>query len=133
MATAPSGWRRLGNVAFLVFFAGYACFAVAVLAFGAAAVVAFHNQGFHDHLHYVWGVDDTLWGWLAERLGEAAHRRHQEPIGDLIIDYGFSLFNLSLAFFLVFLRRQERTACLLAVRSWERRPFSTSKPTRCTR
>lgn len=115
MTTAPVGWRRLGNVAFLVFFAGYAGFAVAVLALGAAAVVAFHNQGFHDRLHFVWGVDDTLWGRLAERLGEAAHPRHQEPFGNLIIDYGFSLFNLSLAFFLVFLRRQELTARLLAV------------------
>ncbi|MBW3556755.1 MAG: GAF domain-containing sensor histidine kinase [Actinobacteria bacterium] len=113
MAPARHASRRLGNLAFLTFFAGYSAFALGVLALGAAAVVAARFPGFDDQLED-WALQESLWGRLAGRVADTAPR-HVEPVGDLVIDYGFGLFNLSLAFFLVFLRRHERTARLLAV------------------
>jgi len=83
-----------------------------VLGLGAAAVAASRGEGFHDQLH-AWALQESLWGRLAERVADAAH--HAEPVPSLIVDYGFSLFNLSLAVFLVYLRRREWTARLLAV------------------
>jgi signal transduction histidine kinase len=83
-----------------------------VLSLGAAAFVASRSPGLHDQLH-VWALDDGLAGRLALRAADTSHR--VESLPSLALDYGFSLFNLALAGFLVFLRRNERTARLLSL------------------
>ncbi|HEX7166476.1 MAG TPA: sensor histidine kinase [Acidimicrobiales bacterium] len=111
-APRPSAWRRAGHLAFLVFFAAYLGFAIVVLALGVAAVVASNNLGFHDWLHEAAFTSGT-WGRLADRVAKSSH--HVETWWQLAIDYGFSLFNIALALVLVWLRRHERTARLLAI------------------
>ncbi|MDQ3107863.1 MAG: histidine kinase [Actinomycetota bacterium] len=99
-------------MAFLVFFVAYFGFALGVLAMGAASFVASRSPGFHDQLH-VWALSEDTLGRLALRAADTSHR--VESIPSLALDYGFSLFNLALAAFLVFLRRNERTARLLSL------------------
>ena len=95
-----------------MFFAGYFAFAIAVLSLGAASFVASRSPAFHDQLH-VWALNEDTFGRLALRAGDTSHR--VESLPSLALDYGFSLFNLALAGFLVFLRRNERTARLLSL------------------
>jgi signal transduction histidine kinase len=109
----PARWgRRLANVAFLTFFTAYFLFALAVLGLGAAAFVASRSPGFHDQLH-IWSLSETTSGRLALRIADTSHR--VESLPSFALDYGFSLFNLAMAGFLVFLRRNERTARLLSL------------------
>jgi signal transduction histidine kinase len=103
---------RIGNGLFLLFFTAYFGFALAVLTLGAVAFIASRSPGLHDQLH-VWALDDGLAGRLALRAADTSH--HVESLPSLALDYGFSLFNLALAAFLVFLRRNERTARLLSL------------------
>jgi signal transduction histidine kinase len=112
-AAARRPWPlRLGNAAFLVGFAGYTGFSLFVLSLGVLAAYAAHAPSFHDQLH-TWALNPGLPGTLAQRMADASH--HAESAGGLALDYAFSVFNLALAFFLVFLRRNERTARLLAI------------------
>ncbi len=112
MLDAGGRFRRAGNVGFVAFFGAYFAFALGVLALGAVAFVGSRSPGLHDRLH-VWALDETTTGRLALRVADASH--HVESLPSLLLDYGFSIFNLGLAAFLVFLRRNERTARLLAL------------------
>ena len=104
--------RRITTVSFLLGFAAYLGFALIVLALGIGAVVAKHNLGWHDDLHE-WGLGETTWARAALRMADASHRVESWPA--LALDYGFTSFNLALALVLVWLRRHERTARLLAI------------------
>ena len=109
----PFPWgRRIANVAFLTFFTGYFLFALCVLGLGAAAFVASRSAGFHDQLH-IWSLDETMNGRLALRVADTSHR--VESVPSFALDYAFSIFNLAMAGFLVYLRRNERTARLLSL------------------
>ena len=112
VAAKRSTLERVGNAAYLTFFLAYAGFAMTVLAMGIGAVVAKYNVGFHDNLHE-WGLTDSTWGRISLRMADSSHRAESLPA--LALDYGFSLFNLALASVLVWLRRHERTARLLAI------------------
>ncbi|MFP5318798.1 MAG: histidine kinase [Acidimicrobiia bacterium] len=101
-----------GQAAGLAFVVVYTAMAAAVLALGVVAAVANGSPSLHERLHEI-GLGATLWGRLAEAMADAAHRT--EPAGSLALDYVFSLFNLGLAGFLVWLRPRDRTALLLAV------------------
>jgi signal transduction histidine kinase len=83
-----------------------------VLSLGAAAFVASRSTSFHDQLH-LWALNDTLGGRLAQRAGDTAHQVESWP--SFALDYAFSVFNLALAGFLLYLRRNERTARLLGL------------------
>lgn len=110
---ARSLWgRRIGNGVFYAFFGAYFGFALGILAMGAAAFTASRSTGVHDQLH-VWALNEDLLGRLALRAADTSHR--VESVPSLVLDYGFSLFNLALAAFLVYLRRNERTARLLSL------------------
>lgn len=61
----------------------------------------------------MWALNEDTFGRLALRAADTSHRIESLP--SLALDYGFSLFNLALAGFLVFLRRNERTARLLSL------------------
>ena len=109
----PFPWgRRIANVSFLTFFAAYFLFALSVLGLGAAAFVASRSPGFHDQLHD-WAFNEGMSGRLAQRVGDASH--DVESTLSFVLDYAFSLFNLAMAAFLVYLRRNERTARLLSL------------------
>ena len=108
----PTVLERVGNAAYLTFFFGYVGFALVVLSMGVGAVVAKYNLDFHDSLHE-WGLTDSTWARISLRMADSSHRA--ESLGALALDYGFSLFNLGLALLLVWLRRHERTARLLAI------------------
>ena len=109
----PFPWgRRIANVSFLTFFAAYFLFALAVLSLGAAAYAASRSPGLHDRLHD-WAFDETMKGRLAQRVADASH--DVESLPSFVLDYAFSLFNLAMAGFLVYLRRNERTARLLSL------------------
>jgi signal transduction histidine kinase len=79
---------------------------------GAAAYVASRSPSFHDQLH-IWSLDETTMGRIALRVADTSHR--VESLPSFALDYAFSIFNLAMAGFLVFLRRNERTARLLSL------------------
>ncbi|MFN2556743.1 MAG: histidine kinase [Nitriliruptorales bacterium] len=103
------GWTDLVFGAFLVV---YIAFALSALLGGVGAALAGALPGVHDRLHE-WGLQGGELGRLAEAMADAAHR--VQPAWQLVLDYAFSLFNLGLAGFLVWLRPRDRTARLLAV------------------
>ncbi|HEV3503822.1 MAG TPA: hypothetical protein VG637_00875, partial [Actinomycetes bacterium] len=111
-----SGWaglqRRVRPALVGGFFAVYAAWAVIVLGLGLAAAVASASSGFHEQLH-LRGLRSGMLARAAQAVADASHRT--EPVGQLVVDYGFSLFNLGLAGFLLWLRRKDRTAVLLAI------------------
>ncbi len=106
---ARPGWADL---AFGGFFALYTGFALVALLAGAGSALAGALPALHERLHE-WGLQGGELGRLAEAMADASHR--VQPAGQLVLDYTFSLFNLGLAGFLVWLRPRDRTARLLAV------------------
>ena len=104
--------RRLRVALVVGFFAVYAGWALVVLGLGVAAAVGSASSGFHEQLH-LWGLQDGLVARAADAVSDASHRT--EPAAQLLVDYGFSLFNLGLAAFLLWLRRKDRTAVLLSL------------------
>ncbi|MBW3618671.1 MAG: GAF domain-containing protein [Actinobacteria bacterium] len=117
-ATAPAGgagsalrsWRS-ADWAFAVGLAVYVAYAVVALMAGLAAALAL-PLGLHDRLHELAFTS----GALAPRFAAVADASHAaEPAWGLVLDYAFSLVNLALAGFLLWLRPRERTARLLAV------------------
>ncbi|MDQ3571061.1 MAG: hypothetical protein M3396_10690, partial [Actinomycetota bacterium] len=103
---------RKADVAFFALLGLSVAVALMVLLAGALSAVASSSPGFHDQLHE-WGLEPTPFGKSALAMADAAHRA--QPIGGLVVDYGFSIFNLALAGFLVWLRPRDRTARLLAI------------------
>lgn len=83
-----------------------------VLGIGLAAIAASRNPALHLSLHES-GLGSGLRARISQGIADASHR--VEPAPALGIDYLFSLFNLGLAVFLVWLRPRDRTANLLAV------------------
>ncbi len=110
---APSSrWSR-GDVAFAVGFVVYVLVGVLPLLSGLVAWAAI-PLGWHDPLHELAFVHaGERLGRGAEAMADAAHA--QQPWVAIALDYGFSLFNLALAGFLLWLRPRDRTARLLAV------------------
>jgi signal transduction histidine kinase len=107
-----SAQRRIRQLLVVGFFAVYAAWAVVVLGLGLVSALASTWSGLHEQLH-LWALRTGVVARAAGAVADASHRA--EPVGQLIIDYGFSLFNLGLAGFLVWLRPKDRTALLLAL------------------
>lgn len=111
--TAPSGLRswRAGDWAFAVALLIYGVYALVALVAGLAAAAAV-PFGWHTRFHEL----AFLGGPFAERFESVADAAHDtEPAWGLVLDYVFSLLNLGLAGFLLWLRPRERTARLLVV------------------
>lgn len=107
-----SRWSR-GDVAFAVGFVVYVLAGVLPLLSGLVAWAAI-PLGWHDALHELAFVHaGERLGRGAEAMADAAHAK--QPWVAIVLDYGFSLFNLALAGFLLWLRPRDRTARLLAV------------------
>jgi signal transduction histidine kinase len=101
-----------GDVLFFVAFGIYTLAAIGTLLLGAGAAVASVSKGFHDKIE-LWSLHTSFQGRVAEGMLKASE--HTQPAFQLAIDYGFSLFNLALAGFLVWLRPRDPTARRLAV------------------
>ncbi|MDP9021300.1 MAG: histidine kinase [Actinomycetota bacterium] len=113
VAVRPAGRFTSRDRVFAVAFAAYALMSLGALAAGLVSATAI-PVGWHDALHDLGFVYSAgLIGRSAQALADAAH--NTQPVAGLIIDYGFSLFNLALAGFLMWLRPRDRTARLLAV------------------
>ena len=108
----PARHRSWGDVGFALFFLLYAAFAVVFLALGVGAAVATRSPGLHDQLHEL-GLRPSLFGRMAQAMADSSH--DTQSGWSLAVDYGFSLFNLALAGFLIWLRPRDGTARLLAV------------------
>lgn len=110
---ATSSRWSWGDVAFAVAFAVYALAGVLPLVSGIVAWAAI-GIGWHDPLHELAFVHaGSRLGRGAEAMADAAHT--SQSWAGMLLDYGFSLFNLGLAAFLLWLRPRDRTARLLAV------------------
>jgi signal transduction histidine kinase len=99
----------------MVFFGALAVYtagALAILAMGIVSALAHSRPELHASLHEA-GLSNGIWGRHALAMADASHRA--QPFGQLALDYGFSLFNLGLAGFLLWLRPRDRTARLLVV------------------
>ncbi|MEY2568395.1 MAG: hypothetical protein QOE35_2924 [Actinomycetota bacterium] len=109
---ATSVPRRGSGWVFAALFAAYTLLAIGFLAAGVAAVVASRSPHLHARLHE-WGLRPGLTGRIALGVADASH--HNQPAGQLAVDYAFSLFNLGLAGFLLWLRPRDGTARRLAI------------------
>jgi hypothetical protein len=104
---------RIRDVVFWLFFAAYAVGGIAVLIQGAGAVAAHISEQFHDtlHLRALAGTDYSA--RVAQRMADASHSL-PSPLS-IGLGYAFSILNLTLATFLLWLRPRDRTARLLAI------------------
>jgi len=103
---------RVRDLVFWVFFVVYTVGGVLVLAQGAGAVWAHVSKHFLDGLQ----LKELGAGYSARVASRMARASFQLPSGPSIaLGYGFSLFNIVLAIFLLWLRGKDRTARLLAV------------------
>jgi hypothetical protein len=104
-------WRASDIVVVLVFTA-YTFGALSILALGVGAVAASASESLHTAMH------DRGFGGLgliARSYLRMADASHHVPSGTTIaIDYTFSVLNIALAIFLLWLRPRDRTARLLA-------------------
>lgn len=111
---------------FYVFFVAYTAGSVAILALGVGAKLASFSPSVTgaataateggDDLHQQFHLKELGTGPTArayERMADAAHE--VPPMAGFAIDYAFAVFNLALAFFLLWLRPRDRTARFLAV------------------
>jgi len=101
------------DLIFAFFLAAYTCFAIVVLLLGVGAVVAAASPTLHQTLHILGFAADSLPARAALGMANASHR--SEPAVQLALDYVFSLFNLGLALYLIWLRPRNPTARLLAL------------------
>lgn len=92
---------------FLVYFVT----AVMLVSAGVATQVASWSVSFHDQLHG-WSLNEGVLGRAALRVADASHST--ESGGQFALDTAFSVFNLTLAGFLFWLRPRDRAAPLLA-------------------
>jgi signal transduction histidine kinase len=109
-------WRRQGlatDTGFFVFLAVYTAYAVFVLGLGVLAALAHVVPDLHRNLH-LYGFDlQTLPEQVAQAVAVASHQAESQ--GPLAIDYGFSVLNVVLGLYLLYLRPRNATARFLAV------------------
>lgn len=105
--------HRAADVLFFVFLSIYTVYALIALGLGVLAAVAHASPDLHGNLH-LYGIANES---LPERLAQAAAvtSHHAESGWELAIDYGFSVLNLTLGLYLLYLRPHNPTARFLAV------------------
>ncbi|MGH2747006.1 MAG: histidine kinase [Actinomycetota bacterium] len=81
------------------------------LLLGVLPAVASEWPAFHDALHR-WGQGDGLSAQVALNVAHTTHSA--QPVGQVVLDYLFSVFNLGLGLLLIKLRPGDLTARLLA-------------------
>lgn len=111
----PQPKRRWGaaDAAFLAIFALYTFGALAVLVQGAGAVAASISPSLHIEFHDRGFGGAGLVARAYLRMADASHQVPSTPT--IAVDYAFSILNLALAIFLLWLRPRDRTARLLSL------------------
>ena len=103
---------RVIDVLYVAFFVYYLGGALIVLGHGVGAFWASRSPSLHTSLHFD-ELGSGAWARAAERMADGAHSAGSWP--QFALDYGFSLFALIVAGFLLWLRPRDRTARLLAI------------------
>lgn len=105
---------RVTDVLFYVGLGFYALGGVGVLLLGLGAIVTYNSPSLHSALH-VWAspFPEGVLARTALRMADGSHFL-ESPI-QIILDYAFSLLNITLAAFLLWLRPRDRTARFMAV------------------
>ncbi len=101
------------DIAFFGFLAIYTIFAIVFLALGIVAAIAHASPDLHQNLHLFGFEAQTFAERMAQAMAVASHQA--ESGGQLALDYGFSVLNLILGLYLIYLRPHNRTARFLAV------------------
>lgn len=115
MSEAPQRRRfGAGDAAFLVLFVLYTFGALAVLVQGVGAVAASTSESVHLAFHDRGFGGVGLAGRAFLRMADAWHRDFPDA-STIAIDYTFSILNIALAIFLLWLRPRDRTARLLSL------------------
>jgi signal transduction histidine kinase len=110
--TGPVTRKRVETWVFFLFLAGYTVGSIFTLVLGIISAIAHGSPSLHASLHQT-GLSSDFWGRHALAMADASHRA--QPLPQLVLDYGFSLLNIALAGFLLWLRPRDRTARLLVV------------------
>lgn len=115
---APRRRWRVTDIAYFAFFAAFFSSVILVVLLGVGSVLASGSFDLHDdfHAHGDFGsgpVDSRIYA----RMADAAHPdKTGLPTGaSAWLSVGFSVFNLALAVFLLWLRPRDRTARLLSL------------------
>jgi hypothetical protein len=104
---------RVRDVFFWVFFTVYTVGGILVLLQGAGAVWAHLSPAFHSELHLRALAGTNYSARIAQRMADASHTLPSAP--SIVLGYSFSILNIALAIFLLWLRPRDRTARLLAL------------------
>nr|MBA2601002.1 hypothetical protein [Actinomycetota bacterium] len=103
---------RRSHLVFMSFFGLFVASVVVWLLLGLVPAIASALPSLHDRLHD-WGRGSGVVSELAENIARASHGAGSP--GQVVLDYLFSVFNICLGLFLIYLRPHEITARLLAV------------------
>src|SRR5438309_2194376 len=103
---------RVRDILFWLFFAAYTAGGILVLAQGIGAVWAHLSSSLHSSLH-IRALNTDIFARVALRMADASHTLPSAL--SIVLGYAFSLFNIVLAFFLLWLRPRDRAARLLAI------------------
>ncbi len=108
---------RITDIAYFVFFAFFFAGVVSVVLLGVATLLAAGSNGLHETFHDRAFGDGPLALRIYNRMADAAHPDTTGlPTGlSAWLTVGFSIFNLTLAVFLLWLRPRDRTARLLSI------------------
>lgn len=109
---ARSARALSGDLAFFLLFGVYALGGILVLLQGVGSAVASAVPSFHEELH-VRALQTGFPARAAQRMADASH--DVTSGAQVALDYGFSVVNLALAGFLLWLRPGDRTSRLLAI------------------
>src|SRR5438874_13687775 len=99
---------RVRDVVFWIFFVVYTLGGVLVLLQGAGAVWAHLSGSLHASLHLRALAGTNYAARIAQRMADASH--HLPSPVSIVLGYTFSIFNIALAIFLIWLRPRDRTA-----------------------
>jgi hypothetical protein len=104
--------RRPIDYLFFAFFAFFFGAALLALIIGIGSIIAAKSADLHETFH-IRALSGGLVGRLFQRMADASHVMPSGLLSALSV--GFSVLNLGLAVFLVWLRPRDRTARLLAL------------------
>lgn len=106
-------WQLTGDLLFFAFLGVYSAYALFVLALGLLAAIAHVTPELHRSLHLFGFDQQTVPEQIAQAVAVASHQA--ESGGGLAVDYAFSVLNVVLGLYLVYLRPRNPTARFLAV------------------
>ncbi len=105
-------WRLI-DIAFFVFFIGFVIGTLGVVVMGIGSILAGNSPALHETFHVRALGGGVIGERIYQRMADASHGMPSSLLAWLSV--GFSIFNIGLAIFLVWLRPRDRTARLLSI------------------